>query len=40
MDFGVIDPKGYVNGLLGLDLLMRLGAVLDLKRLSLTLDAS
>lgn len=40
MDFGVIDPKGYVNGLLGLDLLMKLGAVLDLKRLSLTLDAS
>jgi len=34
------DPKGYINGLLGLDLLMKLGAVLDLKRLSLTLDAS
>ena len=40
MDFGVIDPKGYINGLLGLDLLMKLGAVIDLKRLSLTLDAS
>lgn len=40
MDFGVIDPKGYINGLLGLDLLMKLGAVLDLKRLSLTLDGS
>ncbi len=40
MDFGVIDPKGSINGLLGLDLLMKLGAVLDLKSLSLTLDAS
>lgn len=39
MDFGVIDPKGYINGLLGLDLLMKLGAVIDLKKLLLTLDA-
>ena len=39
IDFGVIDPKGTINGLLGLDLLMKLGAVIDLKRLSLTLDA-
>lgn len=39
MDFGVIDPKGDINGLLGLDLLMKLGAVIDLKRLSLTFDA-
>jgi len=39
MDFGVIDPKGTINGLLGLDLLMKLGAVIDLKRLSLTLNA-
>lgn len=38
MDFGVIDPKGYINGLLGLDLLMKLGAVIDLKKLLLTLD--
>ena len=38
IDFGVIDPKGYINGLLGLDLLMKLGAVIDLKKLSLTLD--
>ena len=37
LDFGVIDPKGNINGLLGLDLLMMLGAVIDLKRLSLTL---
>jgi hypothetical protein len=40
MDFGVIDSKGNINGLLGLDLLMKLGAVINLKRLSLTLDAS
>ncbi|MCO1602409.1 aspartyl protease family protein [Desulfosporosinus nitroreducens] len=26
MDFGVIDPQGNINGLLGLDLLMELGA--------------
>ena len=39
MDFGVIDPQGYINGLLGLDLLMKLGAVIDLRRLSLTLDS-
>lgn len=39
IDFGVIDPKGTINGLLGLDLLMKLGAVIDLKRLSLTLDS-
>jgi len=38
IDFGVIDPKGTINGLLGLDLLMKLGAVIDLKRLSLTLN--
>lgn len=38
MDFGVIDPQGYINGLLGLDLLMKLGAVIDLRRLSITLD--
>ena len=39
IDFGVIDPKGTINGLLGLDLLIKLGAVIDLKRLSLTLDS-
>ena len=37
--FGVIDPRGDINGLLGLDLLMRLGTVIDIKRLSLTFDA-
>ncbi|HZK83522.1 MAG TPA: retroviral-like aspartic protease family protein [Desulfosporosinus sp.] len=39
IDFGVIDPNGTINGLLGLDLLIKLGAVIDLKKLSLTLDA-
>jgi len=38
LDFGVIDPKGNINGLLGLDLLIKLGAIIDLKRLTLTLD--
>ena len=35
MDFGVIDPKGDINGLLGLDLLMEIGAVINLGELSL-----
>lgn len=39
MDFGIIDPKGNINGLLGLDLLMKTGAVIDLKNLSLTFEA-
>ncbi|MDD4049359.1 MAG: aspartyl protease family protein [Clostridia bacterium] len=38
LDFGIIDPQGEINGLLGLDLLMKLGAILDLKRLVLTVD--
>jgi predicted aspartyl protease len=38
MDFGMIDPNGHINGLLGLDLLMKLGAVIDLKRLTLMFD--
>ena len=38
LDFGVIDPKGYINGLLGLDLLIKLGAILDLKMLTLTVN--
>lgn len=37
MDFGVIDPKGYINGLIGLDLLIKMGAIIDLKRLKLDL---
>ena len=35
MDFGVIDPRGRINGLLGLDLLMKVGAIIDLNEMSL-----
>lgn len=38
LDFGVIDPQGYINGLLGLDILMKLNAVIDLKKLTITLE--
>ena len=33
VNFGVIDPSGRINGLLGLDLLMEIGAIIDLKNL-------
>lgn len=33
MHFGSLDPRGRINGLLGLDLLMKTGLVLDLKNL-------
>ncbi len=35
LDFGVIDPQGHINGLLGLDILMELNAVIDLRNLKL-----
>jgi hypothetical protein len=35
LDFGVIDPSGEINGLLGLDILVSTGAIIDLKRLEL-----
>ena len=35
LDFGVIDPQGYINGLLGLDILLRLEAQIDLKELTI-----
>jgi len=38
LDFGVIDPQGHINGLLGLDVLMKLNAVIDLKQLTLSLE--
>lgn len=38
LDFGVIDPQGHINGLLGLDILMQLNAVIDLKELTLSLE--
>lgn len=31
LDFGIIDPKGKIKGLLGLDILVKVGAVIDLK---------
>ncbi|KUO53042.1 MAG: aspartyl protease [Desulfitibacter sp. BRH_c19] len=40
LDFGVIDPKGEINGLLGLDLLMEARAIINLKELTLKFDVS
>lgn len=38
IDFGIIDTKGEINGLLGLDILMKAGADIDLKNLVLKLN--
>ena len=38
IDIGVIDPKGEINGLLGLDLLLKVNSVIDLKNMSLIVD--
>jgi predicted aspartyl protease len=35
IDFGLIDTSGEINGLLGLDILMKIGALIDLKNLKL-----
>lgn len=35
IDFGIVDTKGEINGLLGLDILMKIGAIIDLKNLTL-----
>lgn len=35
IDFGLIDTNGEINGLLGLDILMNLGVVIDLRNLNL-----
>lgn len=32
LDFGIIDPKGEINGLLGLDVLIKLGVSIDLEK--------
>lgn len=37
MDFGLIDTKGKINGLIGLDILIESGAVIDLKNLTIQL---
>ncbi|WP_372663770.1 aspartyl protease family protein [Cohnella sp.] len=38
LDFGMIDPHGHINGLLGLDILIKFNAIIDLKRFTLSLD--
>jgi predicted aspartyl protease len=35
LDFGYIDEKGKINGLFGIDLLMKLGLIIDLQKLSI-----
>ena len=35
IDFGMIDTRGEINGLIGLDILMNVGAVIDLKNLNI-----
>jgi Predicted aspartyl protease len=35
IDFGLIDEDGYINGLLGLDVLLKLGITINLKELEL-----
>lgn len=37
VDFGMIDEEGNINGLLGLDLLMRAHATIDLENLKITI---
>lgn len=36
VDFGVIDPKGQIYGLLGLDLLIRYGITINLKEFTVS----
>jgi len=36
LDFGMIDEDGYINGLLGIDLLIRAGVIIDLNNLTVT----
>ena len=33
IDFGMIDTRGEINGLIGLDILMKIGAVIELKNM-------
>ncbi|AGF57793.1 putative aspartyl protease [Clostridium saccharoperbutylacetonicum] len=35
IDFGIIDEEGYINWLLGLDVLLKLGITINLKELEL-----
>lgn len=36
VDFGIVDSYGEINGLIGLDILIKLGAIIDLKNLVIT----
>lgn len=35
IDFGLIDQNGDINGLIGLDVLIKLGAVINLEKLTI-----
>ena len=39
IDFGVIDQSGEINGLIGLDVLIKLGAVINLEKLTIEIQA-
>jgi predicted aspartyl protease len=38
IDFGLIDNNGEINGLIGLDILIKIGAVIDLKHLIIKIE--
>ena len=35
IDFGLVNPKGDINGLIGLDLLIKIGAIIDLHNMTI-----
>ncbi len=37
LDFGYLDPRSGINGLIGLDLLLKVKAVIDLNSLEITI---
>ena len=40
IDFGLIDQTGEINGLIGLDILMKVRAIIDLNRLIIEVKSS
>lgn len=40
IDFGLIDQSGEINGLIGLDILMEVGAIIDLNELIIEVKSS
>lgn len=40
IDFGLIDQSGEINGLIGLDILMEVGAIIDLNELIIDVKSS